>query len=342
MRKLLFAASLLLALPGLESAAWPQQPAACDRACLDGMLSRFLDAVIAKDPARAPLAIGFRQTQNSVLTPAGTGAWQTVTAIGPVQRRYFDPVTGNAAFFGVVTDGGAAGGRLAAAAGRGRPDHRRRMAYRAQGRPGHLRRGERCAVRCRQADRQPAARARGRPGRAPAARHAGGDRQQLFRWPGGGQRALGARARRVQPVRERVRGHRPADPLGRPHRRLPGPRRLHLGLPEPGGRAGRRAALPADRRGGAGGRVSAVFVRKPGDERRRNHSWRCSGSTAGRYGPCTRRCSTRRPTCRCPTGRLTRAISRSSRTRSRRAEPAVIAARRSPAARCRRAPATTG
>jgi hypothetical protein len=106
MRKLLFAAALLLALPGPEDAVRAQQPAACDRACLDGMLSRFLDAVVARDPARAPLAIGFRQTQNSVLTPAGTGAWQTVTAIGPVQRRYFDPVTGNAAFFGVVTDGG--------------------------------------------------------------------------------------------------------------------------------------------------------------------------------------------------------------------------------------------
>jgi hypothetical protein len=104
MRKLLFAASLLLTLPG--GAAWAQQPPACDRACLDGTLSRFLDAVVARDPARAPLAIGFRQTQNAVLTPAGTGAWQTVTAIGPVQRRYFDPVTGNAAFFGVVTDGG--------------------------------------------------------------------------------------------------------------------------------------------------------------------------------------------------------------------------------------------
>src|SRR5688572_21747484 len=104
MRKLLFAASLLLALP--EGTAWAQQPAACDRACLDGMLSRFLDAVVAKDPARAPLAIGFRQTQNSVLTPAGSGAWQTITAVGPVQRRYFDPVSGNAAFFGLVTDRG--------------------------------------------------------------------------------------------------------------------------------------------------------------------------------------------------------------------------------------------
>src|SRR6187551_317850 len=106
MRKVLLVAGLLLALLGSEGAVWAQQPATCDRACLDGMLSRFIEAVVARDPARAPLAIGFRQTQNSVLTPAGTGAWQTVSAIGPVQRRYFDPVTGNAAFFGVVTDRG--------------------------------------------------------------------------------------------------------------------------------------------------------------------------------------------------------------------------------------------
>src|SRR5690606_4345845 len=87
-------------------AASAQSPAPCDRACLGDKLDRFLDAVVAGDPSRAPLAIGFRQTQNSVLTAAGAGVWQTMTAIGPVQRRYFDPVTGNAAFFGVVTDGG--------------------------------------------------------------------------------------------------------------------------------------------------------------------------------------------------------------------------------------------
>jgi hypothetical protein len=70
------------------------------------MLTQFIDAVIAKAPGRAPLAIGFRETENAVLAPAGTGPWQTVTAIGPVQRRFFDPVSGNALFFGVVTDGG--------------------------------------------------------------------------------------------------------------------------------------------------------------------------------------------------------------------------------------------
>ena len=92
----------LLGPTGVASA----QPAMCDRACLGDMLNRFIEAVIAKDPNRAPLAIGFRQTQNSVLTPAGSGAWQTITAVGQNQRRYFDPVSGNAAFFGVVTDRG--------------------------------------------------------------------------------------------------------------------------------------------------------------------------------------------------------------------------------------------
>src|SRR5687768_17277499 len=104
MRGLLAALGILGVLLGPTAAA--AQPATCDRACMSEMVDRFLGAVLAKDPTRAPLAIGFRQTQNSVLTPPGSGAWQTVSAIGQVQRRYFDPVSGNAAFFGVVTDRG--------------------------------------------------------------------------------------------------------------------------------------------------------------------------------------------------------------------------------------------
>jgi hypothetical protein len=83
-----------------------QAEAPCDRACLGGALDGFLKAVIAKDPKKAPLAIGFRQTQNSRLTLTNAGVWKTLTALGPLQRRYFDPVTGNAAYFGVVTNNG--------------------------------------------------------------------------------------------------------------------------------------------------------------------------------------------------------------------------------------------
>lgn len=105
MNRLMAAIGFLAGLLGPTGAA-SAQPAACDRACMGDMLDRFIEAVIARDPSRAPLAIGFRQTQNSVLTPPGSGAWQTITAVGPAQRRYFDPVSGHAAFFGVATDGG--------------------------------------------------------------------------------------------------------------------------------------------------------------------------------------------------------------------------------------------
>jgi len=79
--------------------------AACDRACLRTMLDRYLAAVVAHDPAAAPLVVGFRQTENAINVRPGSGVWQTVTALGEVQRRYVDPVTGQAAYFGTVNEG---------------------------------------------------------------------------------------------------------------------------------------------------------------------------------------------------------------------------------------------
>ena len=105
MKRSIGVAGLFLALLAIGSPA-SAGPQPCDRRCLGSMLDRFLAAVVAHDQARAPLAIGFRETENSVLAPAGSGPWQTVSAIGPVQRRYFDPVTGNAVLFGVVSDRG--------------------------------------------------------------------------------------------------------------------------------------------------------------------------------------------------------------------------------------------
>jgi len=78
---------------------------ACDRACLRTTLDAYLNAVVKHDPAAAPLAIGFRQTENAVVVRPGTGVWKSVTALGAMQRRYFDVLTGQAAYFGVVEEG---------------------------------------------------------------------------------------------------------------------------------------------------------------------------------------------------------------------------------------------
>ena len=78
----------------------------CDRACLKTSLDQYLNAVIKHDPAGAPLLLGFRQTENATVVKFGTGLWKTMTALGKMQRRYFDPVTGQAAYFGLIEESG--------------------------------------------------------------------------------------------------------------------------------------------------------------------------------------------------------------------------------------------
>jgi hypothetical protein len=97
--------SLCAALMSLGSAAPVNAQTACDRACLKTMLDQYLNAVIAHDPSKAPLVIGFRQTENAINVRPGQGVWKTVSALGRVQRRFFDPVTGQAGFYGIVLEG---------------------------------------------------------------------------------------------------------------------------------------------------------------------------------------------------------------------------------------------
>jgi hypothetical protein len=78
----------------------------CDRTCLKGMLDQYMNAVIKHDLSAAPLFVGFRQTENAVVVRPGTGVWSSVTGLGKIQRRYLDPVTGQAAYFGTVEEHG--------------------------------------------------------------------------------------------------------------------------------------------------------------------------------------------------------------------------------------------
>jgi hypothetical protein len=82
----------------------PAFGADCDRACLKGVLDQYLSAVIQHDPSAVPLTPGYRQTENAVVRRPGQGIWQTAKALGKVQRRYFDPVTQNAAYFGTLEE----------------------------------------------------------------------------------------------------------------------------------------------------------------------------------------------------------------------------------------------
>jgi len=100
-RRLLSSAALLIA-PTVNAFAAAND---CDRACLRNALDQYLNAVVKHDPAAAPLFPGFRQTENAVVVRPGTGTWKTVTALGKLQRRYMDTVSGQAGYFGTVEEG---------------------------------------------------------------------------------------------------------------------------------------------------------------------------------------------------------------------------------------------
>jgi hypothetical protein len=69
------------------------------------MLDQYLTAVTTHNPSSAPLFPGFRQTENAVVVKFGSGVWKTVTGLGKVQRRFMDPVSGQAAYFGIIEEG---------------------------------------------------------------------------------------------------------------------------------------------------------------------------------------------------------------------------------------------
>jgi hypothetical protein len=106
MTRLSFITGIFLLLGALSQAAPAAAQTTCDRACLRTMLDQYLNAVVRHDPAAAPLVVGFRQTENALNVRLGNGTWKSVTALGKVQRRYFDPVSGQAAYYGTVEEGG--------------------------------------------------------------------------------------------------------------------------------------------------------------------------------------------------------------------------------------------
>jgi hypothetical protein len=69
------------------------------------MLDQYLNAVIKHDPSAAPIVVGFRQTENAINVRPGNGTWKSVTGLGRIGRRYYDPVSGQAAYYGTLMEG---------------------------------------------------------------------------------------------------------------------------------------------------------------------------------------------------------------------------------------------
>ena len=85
------ATMVALGLCLLSLQATPARAAqACDRACLGGLLTQYLEALVAKDPARLQLPANIKVTEDSRAIRPGEGVWQTVTGKETFRQDYLD------------------------------------------------------------------------------------------------------------------------------------------------------------------------------------------------------------------------------------------------------------
>jgi hypothetical protein len=74
-------------------AAFPEPARAaenCDRSCLSGLITTYVDAMVAHDTSRLPLAANPKITENSRAIKLGEGLWKTATANGGFRQDYLD------------------------------------------------------------------------------------------------------------------------------------------------------------------------------------------------------------------------------------------------------------
>jgi len=76
----------------------------CDRACLTGILDRYLNAMVANDSKKAPLAANIKYTENAARLPLNEGLWFTAAGLTDYKVVLPDPEGGAAGFIGVVTE----------------------------------------------------------------------------------------------------------------------------------------------------------------------------------------------------------------------------------------------
>jgi hypothetical protein len=78
----------------------------CDRACLEGYVNQYLEAMAAHNPFGLPLAPKIRFSENDQVLEFGDGMWNVVDGIGSYKLYVSDPQSGQVGFFGTVKENG--------------------------------------------------------------------------------------------------------------------------------------------------------------------------------------------------------------------------------------------
>src|ERR1700730_19016277 len=76
----------------------------CDRACLEPFVDKYLDAMVAHDPSKAPFTRGVKFTENGQRLELGDGLWNTMTGKGTFRLFVTDVEAQQVAFLGSITE----------------------------------------------------------------------------------------------------------------------------------------------------------------------------------------------------------------------------------------------
>ena len=80
------------------------QAPACDRACLERALDDYIDALVARQPARVRVSPSAKFTENGQRLELGDGLWRTITGRGRYALKMADVGAGQAVLMGTVRE----------------------------------------------------------------------------------------------------------------------------------------------------------------------------------------------------------------------------------------------
>jgi hypothetical protein len=101
-----FCAAVAIMAIVATSTAFAQAAQPCDRACLLGIADAYFAALVAHDPAKAPMAPNAKFTEQSRELKVGEGLWKTTTE-GPTAFKIPvpDPIAGQIGVIAMISGG---------------------------------------------------------------------------------------------------------------------------------------------------------------------------------------------------------------------------------------------
>ena len=94
-----------LFLVGLSVASTAFAADTCDRPCLRGFVTTYLNALVAHNPSALPVAANVKFTEDAVQKKLGEGLWQTVSKLRAFRQDVLDVQQNTAASLVVLEEG---------------------------------------------------------------------------------------------------------------------------------------------------------------------------------------------------------------------------------------------